>query len=357
MTLPGDIPSSTRRKLRVAIADDSAVVRGMISQWLEHSHGVEVCGFATDGEQALKLVAREAPDLLILDDDMPILNGRKALPRLMAIKPDLRVIMALSDQTSSVEARNLPGVEEVISKPPADHLGGAEAFRQELLHKINGSSAAFGAQKRDAPPAPSTNGGAPRAVTDGVLVVAASTGGPQAVHTLLAALGPDWRTPVLIVQHMPASFTKVLAAQLSKAGGPRVREATHGAPLAPGMAYVAPGDQHMRLGASAGGALLLLDQEPEENWCRPSADPLIRSAINVFGKSVVAVILTGMGKDGLGGCRDLIRAGGLVLAQDEASSVVWGMPGAVVSEGLADSVAPIPFLARRAAELLEGRRA
>ena len=127
--------------------------------------------------------------------------------------------------------------------------------------------------------------------------------------------------------------------------------------LQPGMAYVAPGDQHMRLGVSAGGPLLLLDREAEENWCRPSADPLIRSAVQVFGRDVVAIILTGMGKDGLGGCRDLSRAGGRVLAQDEASSVVWGMPGAVAGEGLADLIAPVPDLARRAAELLEGRRA
>lgn len=354
MTVSGDMASKARPRLQVAIADDSAVVRGMISQWLETSDSVDVCGFATDGEQALKLLAREAPDLIILDDDMPLLSGRSALPRLMAIKPDLRVIMALSDPSSAAVVRALPGVEDVICKPQADHLGGAEGFRLELLAKISRSGLPIAS-----PPEGRQTGGAaaPRTTTDGVLVVAASTGGPQAVHALLAALGPDWRTPVLIVQHMPASFTKVLAAQLSKAGGPRVREATHGASLQPGMAYVAPGDQHMRLGASASGALLLLDQEPEENWCRPSADPLIRSAINVFGKSVVAIILTGMGKDGLSGCRDLIRAGGRVLAQDEASSVVWGMPGAVVAERLAESVAPIPFLARRAAELLEGWRA
>lgn len=177
-----------------------------------------------------------------------------------------------------------------------------------------------------------------------VLVVAASTGGPQALAAFLGALGRSWRIPVLIVQHMPAHLTGVLAGQLSRAGGPPVTEVTQPCRLRPGQAYLAPGDRHIRLARAGAELWVTPDSGPEENWCRPSADPLLRSVAEL-GPDAAAVILSGMGHDGLEGCRCLHAAGGRILVQDEATSVVWGMPGAVAAAGLADAVAPVARLA------------
>lgn len=342
-----------QRRVKVMIVDDSAVVRGLVSRWLE-DEGIEIAAIAVDGAHALKKLAETDIDVCILDIEMPNMSGLEALPKLLAIRPELRVIMAstLSERGAEVTLRALDlGAADYIPKPSASKLGGADTYRRDLLQKV----LQLGARvvrpvptKPTVPPAPMRSVNSVQA-----MVVASSTGGPPALRQFVATLGANWTAPILIAQHMPAGFTQSLAQMLDRSSPLSAREAVAGEPLQPRTVYVAPGGFHMSVrSAGANVPSIHLDQGPEINWCRPSADPLFMSAARLWGPKAIGVVLTGMGHDGRDGAVALAGAGGVIVAQDEATSVVWGMPGAVTEAGVADAVLPLndigPFVARLA---------
>jgi len=356
MSAPAPRAGADAQPIKVMIVDDSAVVRGMVSRWMEETDDIRSAAFAVDGAHALKKLVEGPIDVCVLDIEMPVMSGLEALPKLLALRPGLRVIMAstLSERGAEVTLRALQlGAADYIPKPSASGLGGAEAYRRELFEKIRQLArrpppAAVAAPTRPAlvrPPTSNTRAARPEA-----LVIAASTGGPPALRQLLAGLGGAWRGPILIAQHMPAEFTRTLARMLDQVTPFEAKEAVAGEPVKPGVIYVAPGNFHLTVRRTATGQVITaLDQEEPINWCRPSADPLFRSAAEVWGGAALGVVLTGMGHDGRDGARVLAGKGGRIIAQDEATSVVWGMPGAVVQAGLAEQVLPLaeiaPFLA------------
>jgi two-component system, chemotaxis family, protein-glutamate methylesterase/glutaminase len=337
--------------INVMLVDDSAVIRGLIGRMIDAEPDMRVAASAPTGKTALELLRHKTIDVVILDIEMPEMDGLTALPLILREKPETRVIMASSLTTRgarvTMQALAL-GAADYIGKPSAlSAVRGMEAISRELIAKVR----ALGAIRSDASPEPQIrtvvlpppkleDGAAP-----GVLVIASSTGGPNALAKVLAQLPRDFPLPTLIAQHMPAMFTASLAERLEREGGRPCREAKHGEPIEHGCTYIAPGDFHMRIRRHQKRSLLFLDQDPPVNFCRPSADALLISAAEVFGAAVVALVLTGMGEDGLRGCEAVVQAGGRVIAQNRETSVVWGMPGAVTSAGLASSVLPLDRIA------------
>jgi two-component system chemotaxis response regulator CheB len=370
-------------KLRVLVVDDSAVVRRIVTGALREDPGFEVCGEAANGLEAVDMVARLDPDAVTLDIEMPELDGLGALRRIRALKPRLPVVMfsTLTERGAVATLDALAfGADDYVTKP--SNCGSFDralaALREDLLPRLKAlcrrrtaaaspaappvapspaPSAVFAPSPSAAPPkssaptAPPTLRRGPTRPAE-LLVVASSTGGPTALTAFLTALPRDVATPIVIVQHMPPLFTRLLADRLAGALGRDVREAVHDGVVPPGAVRVAPGDRHVRLVRDAGGVRTRLDDGPPENSCRPAADPLFRSAAETFGSVALGVVLTGMGKDGCEGARRIVDAGGAVFAQDEASSVVWGMPGAVAREGLASLLLPPEALAVEAARHL-----
>ncbi len=354
-------------RVRVMLCDDSAVIRSALGRILGEDPAVEVVARAVNGRDALDQVSRrpDLADVLLLDIEMPVMDGLSALPLLLKASPRLRVIMAstLSTRgaTVTLEALRL-GAADYVPKPEAAALAGDGAFRRELLGKVR----ALG--RRGAP----VQGTVPVALRPGfaaapmLLAIGSSTGGPQALATLLPALkqaaGPGGLgVPVVITQHMPPAFTALLAGQLARQSGLPCSEAADGVRLEAGHLYLAPGGRHLVVRRVAGvgreaGLEARLEDGPPENYCRPSVDPMLRSATEACSGRALLVMLTGMGQDGLEGTRALVGAGGVALAQDEATSVVWGMPGAVARAGLCHAVLPLEALAERTARLLRGGR-
>lgn len=344
------------------VADDSAVVRGLLTRWFKECPEFDLVAVAGDGAQAVKRASEIDADLCVLDVEMPLMSGLEALPKILALRPQMKVVMCstLTHQGASVTLKALDlGAADYVAKPEATRIGGAVAFRDELFAKLRKLGEA---KARRASPAPATaNRPAVTLVKANyakpqITVIGSSTGGPPALRTLLTEMGPAWPTPIAIVQHMPATFTKILAEHLSRGCKLPVSEAVHGQSLDAGHAYIAPGDWHMSLRRGA-RPVAELDQAPAENWCRPAVDKLFRSAAAAYGGGVLAIILTGMGHDGREGARALAAKGAPILAQDEASSVVWGMPGAVVTAGLASQVASIGSLGQVAWKLASGATA
>lgn len=344
--------------IRVLVVDDSAVVRGLISRQLEADPGITVVATAAHGELALAQLARTDIDLIVLDIEMPVMDGLTTLKEIRVRYPDIRVIMASTltrrNAEISFKALNL-GASDYVAKPESG-LAGAEEFKRELVSKIM----VFGRRRTStptpqappsAPVAPTATPG-PRPVRGKTTIVAigASTGGPPALLTLFESLRGAIHQPILLTQHMPATFTALLAEQLSRAGDRPCAEARDGEPILGGRCYVAPGGWHMVVDRQGALPVLRLNQEPPESFCRPAVDPMLRTAAHVFGTGLLATVLTGMGSDGAKGCEAVARAGGRFIVQDEASSVVWGMPGAAAATGLAESILPLndigPWLRR-----------
>jgi two-component system chemotaxis response regulator CheB len=323
----------------------------------------------------VKAAARHQPDIVILDLDMPVMDGLTALPEILRVSPGSVVLVASSltarSARLSMQCLSL-GAVDLQPKPDSNRdLTMSLSFRQDLMRKLEGligsqprlpraartltviSPATPVAPSDPVPPPPVL----PRAeVQPRALLIGASTGGPRAVAQLLEEAGKAAaRVPVLIAQHMPPVFTASFAEQLQARTGRPAREAQHGEHPVPGGIYVAPGGRHMRLDKSGGQVRIHLDDSAPIKFCRPSVDALFTDAAVVYGASALAVILTGMGNDGLDGVRLLRRAGAVVLAQDKASSVVWGMPGAVAKEGLASEVIGIDQMGEAVAGLLGGR--
>lgn len=326
------------------MVDDSTVLRRLISTVLSGDPEIEVVGTACDGEEAIVMVDRLRPDVVTLDVEMPRLDGLGALERIHRAHPRLPVIMfsTLTERGAAATLQALSrGASDYVAKPTgAGSVTESMAkVREELVPRIKALAGARrvvggGApvrHRRTSPDLPSPT----------ALVIGCSTGGPDALCQVLTALPATFPLPILIAQHMPPVFSAQLAQRLDRLTDLEVREARAGDVVAPGRVLVAPGDFHLRLGRSEARVVATLDQGEKENFCRPAADALFRSAAAIYGAGCVALVLTGMGHDGRIGCEAVSKAGGVVIAQDQDSSVVWGMPGAVVGAGLADDILPL----------------
>jgi two-component system chemotaxis response regulator CheB len=340
----------TMAKIRVLLVDDAAAVRRLVSAALNRDPDLEVVGTAADGQIALARLAELQPDVVLLDLEMPVLGGLETLVALRKIHPRLPVIMFSRFTQRGVEATVHAltlGADDYVPKP-GEGLDVNSCIEELLVPKIK----LLGRRDRRPPKAPAqastVTAAAPPAAAGRVEVVAvgASTGGPNALAEVVAAFPPDWAAPLVIVQHMPPEFTARLAERLAEKARLRIREAADGEEVSAAQGWVAPGGHHLLLRRVGGVVRLALDQGPPVNSCRPAVDVLFRSAAAVYGSGVLAVVLTGMGQDGLRGCECVRAAGGRVLVQDEASSVVWSMPGAVAQAGLADRALPPGQLGR-----------
>ena len=357
------------------IVDDSAVVRGLVSRWIEEEAGLEVVGRHANGRLAVDDVARSAPDIVLLDVDMPVMDGLEALPLLLQARPDVRVLMVstLTKRNAEISFRALSlGALDYLPKPDSNReISTSLDFRHEVIRKVKALGRArlplTGHKDARLVPDDVAHAELPKGllafrrrpfslVPPRVIAFGSSTGGPQALTSVLGALSPALsRTPVLVAQHMPPMFTTILAERLARATGRETKEGINGESLKPGTIYVAPGNFHMTV-VRPGAPVLYVGSEPPVHYCRPAVDPLFRSVAATFGPAALAVVLTGMGYDGAAGARAIAEAGGSVIAQDEASSVVWGMPGAAASVGACAALLPPDAIAEAAARLLKGER-
>ena len=355
---------STGRRVRILIVDDSAVMRSLLRTVVSVDSALEVAGTAADGASALHSIATLKPDLMLLDVEMPVMDGLLTLKKMRALGHRIPVIMCSSvtqrGARTTVEAL-ANGASDYVAKPTgqASREAAIRALSQELLPKIHALTKTARRQAQTPPgssglsslshvaPSPPYSGQTIASVP-ALLAIGVSTGGPAALDEVLPMLPSYFPLPVLVVQHMPELFTKQLANRLTGRCPLRVCEAAEGDPVVPGTISIARGNWHMEVVAAArsgGPPTLHLTQAPPENHCRPAVDVLFRTAAAAYGAGVLAVVLTGMGSDGLAGCRILRGVGGTVLAQDEATSAVWGMPGAVTMAGLAQRVLPLSAIA------------
>lgn len=350
--IPGKVTGLTQStKRRVLLVDDAVVVRKVLSSAIGADPDLEVAATAVNGRIALGKFAATKPDIVLLDIEMPEMDGLEVVRELRKIDAHIPIIMfsTLTERGAAVtlEALGL-GATDYVTKP--SNINGAatlEAITGELIPKIRALCRLRATPGSPIPeakhlhPAISIPPHPPLLPPAQVVVIGVSTGGPDTLARVLPSLPADFPVPLLIAQHMPPIFTSMLAARLTSKCALPVRECVSGEPLRPGCALIAPGDFHMVLHAEDGITRVRTHQGPRENFCRPSVDVLFRSVANVYGARTLAVILTGMGQDGLRGCELLRSQGARVYVQDEASSVVWGMPGFVARSGLADKILPL----------------
>jgi two-component system, chemotaxis family, protein-glutamate methylesterase/glutaminase len=346
--------------IRVLIVDDSVVVRKVVSTALSVDPGIAIAGTAADGRIALAKIPLLTPDLVTLDIEMPGLNGIETLKEIRNLYPKLPVIM-FSNMTERGAAITLDalslGASDYATKPSksGDPEVAAERIRSELIPKIKAICAlrpsALESSRlpvREPLPLPQFTKPVSQPVAPSridILAIGASTGGPNALAKVLPAFPKNFPVPIVIVQHMPPLFTRLLSERLNEKSKITIREGEPGRFLEPGEAWIAPGAYHMTVERFGASFRLAVNQEPPENSCRPAVDVLFRSAARVYGSNVLAVVLTGMGSDGVRGAQHIRERGGQVLVQDEASSVVWGMPGMVAEAGQADEIIPLDIMA------------
>jgi two-component system chemotaxis response regulator CheB len=370
------------------VVDDAIVVRSLLARWVDGEPGLKLVAALRNGREAVEQLDGADPDVVILDVDMPGLDGISTLPLLLQKRRDLVVIMAstLTRHNAEITLKALSlGAADYIPKPETE--GGvmtSASFQRELIEKVR----ALGARRRQRAQArvqarrpfagPTTRrlagavqkvGGwrAPEPVdtsyplrpfssaTPRVLLIGASTGGPQALTKLVGRLDAVTAdSPVLITQHMPPTFTTILAENLARACARPVREAIDGEPVLAGTILVAPGGKHMRVARRNGTAVIVLDDGPPINFCKPAVDPLFTSAAEVWGSWNLALILTGMGSDGTEGATAIAAGGGSVIAQDETSSVIWGMPRSAIEAGACSAVLPLEQIAPKVVRLFLG---
>lgn len=364
---------ATNGPYKVMIVDDSAVIRGFFRRLIDTDSAIEVVAAVGNGQSAVDTLGRTLVDVIILDIEMPVMDGLTALPKLLEVDSTVKIIMAstltVANADVSLKALRM-GATDYVAKPTSTaELHSADAFQREMIEKIK---ALGGARRGPSGPVPQaepeeTSQAAPaiakaalvRAPAKSsvitlrkspsslasVLAIGSSTGGPQALLEVLGGLQEDFNLPVLITQHMPATFTGILAEHISKATGRDAKEGQDGETVTPGRIYIAPGDFHMSLEADGNESVIRLNQDPPVNFCRPAVDVMLRSMAAIYGNQLLTVILTGMGQDGLVGSGAVVEAGGTVIAQDEETSVVWGMPGAVTNAGVCSAVLPLKKLA------------
>jgi two-component system chemotaxis response regulator CheB len=366
------------------VVDDSVVIRGLIARWIGSEADMVVAASLRTGLDAVNQIERVNPDVAVLDIEMPELDGISALPLLLAKKRNLIIIMAstLTRRNAEISFKALSlGASDYIPKPESTREpAAAETFRHDLIQKIRhlGAKVRRAAPASPSPPLASAQDRpreplprsplapvaqpqllrrafsmqAPR-----VLLIGSSTGGPQALMAVVTELGPVIdRFPVLITQHMPPTFTTILAEHLARSSHRPAHEAVDGEIVKAGQIYLAQGGRHMRVARHGADVVIALDDGPPVNFCKPAVDPLFTSAIDVWQGGVLAVVLTGMGSDGTRGGKEIVAAGGSVIAQDEASSVVWGMPGAAANAGICAAVLPLNQIAPKLVRLFSGDR-
>jgi len=368
------------------IVDDAVVVRGLVSRWIDEEPGLKTVASLRNGREAVDQFTRHDPDVVLLDIDMPDLDGLETLPLLLEKKRDLVVIMSstLTRRNAEVSLKALAlGAADYIPKPATNReVTTSATFRRELIEKVRQlgmrrkrDTAAARARAPGRTPPRAKIGLVDTRIIAGVghssdftlrpfaltpprfLMIGASTGGPQALTALVAQLGPVIeRTPVLITQHMPPTFTTILAEHLSRAANFPAREAQNGETIGPGRIYLAPGGRHMTVAKKDRFTLIALDDGPLVNFCRPALDPMFASGAKVWGAGLLALVLTGMGTDGTNGAQDVIAAGGSVIAQDEPSSVVWGMPGSAANAGVCSAVLPLEEIGPKVVRLFRGNK-
>lgn len=360
------------------VVDDSAVVRSLFDRALREDAAIDVVAAAANGEIATTMLKKSPVDVIILDVEMPVMDGMTALPQLLAIAPNVRIIMSsnLTTHNAEISLRAMQmGAADYIAKPSTRDTGEVDEFYRILISKIKALAPYEASSARPIKPVPSAQPVAPAkaaplynaiaAPTHALkradqmrnmqaIAIASSTGGPQALlHIFHEFKGKELRVPMFITQHMPPNFTAILADHISKASGLDCHEAVEDEEVRGGVIYLAPGDYHMAVVRSGTGPCRMqLNQNPPENFCRPSADPMFRSLAKIYNDKLLAVVLTGLGADGARGAREVVEAGGVVVSQDEATSVVYGMPKAVADAKLTSAVFTLndvaPFLIRAA---------
>lgn len=359
------------------LVDDSVVIRGLLSRWLSEEDGIEVIASHRNGEFAVKDIVNADPDIVVLDIEMPIMDGMTALPLLLKLKPSVSVIMAstLTGRNAKISMEALAlGAKDYIPKPSGNHgVTTSVEFRRDLIAKVRAlgdsglrraktfacpATAQPASPVRAAPVAPGAGFSLRpiQRVRPQILAIGCSTGGPTALREFMTPelVSAMRHVPIVLTQHMPATFTAILAEQLGVQTGLQAGEGVDGETLKPGHLYVAPGAKHMLLAGTGAGTHIVLDDGPMVNFCKPAVDPLFGAVSKSFGNKVLAVILTGMGDDGARGAEIIADNGGNVLAQDEETSVVWGMPGATARRNICAAVLPLKELSKRTASILGG---
>lgn len=359
--------------IRVLLVDDSAVIRGLMAKALSVDSAIEIVGTAANGSMAINVAGSMHPDVVILDIEMPFMDGLDALPQILKASPSSKVIMASaltkSNASLSIKALQL-GATDYLTKPSSKNGSEVDTFYRELIEKVK----ALGGKAAAPPPASQFSSIASATVVKEppviqlvsnsnmplpnikAIAIASSTGGPQALMSLFESLkGRLQNIPIFITQHMPPTFTTILAEHLTKATRNCI-EVKGGEVVTPGNMYLAPGDFHMLAEKNAGGEVVIsINKEPQENFCRPAADPMLRSLSKVYGRNLVVVVLTGMGQDGMLGSKVVVENGGSVIAQDESSCTVYGMPKAVVENKLCRAVLPLTEIGRYLTQQIEGK--
>ncbi len=354
--------------LNILIVDDSAIIRRVLQNTLSRHNDINVVAACENGQLALEAVKNHASiDMVLMDIEMPVMDGMTALPLILEVRPKLKVMiistLSKPNATVTMEALRL-GAVDYLPKPTAQETHDLSNFERDLLNKIRANfindrvllqdplaASRAALSSASSTPKPSVTPEAVRPVITGsiypsfpvhALAIGSSTGGPQALQTLFSAIAgqlKEW--PIFITQHMPATFTGILAEQLSQTLGRKCIEAVHDGLVQPGGVYVAPGDYHMEVALQGGNLVTKINQNPQVNYCRPSVDAMMPSLIKFYGKNLLGVMLTGMGQDGMQGFKAMVQTGGTAIAQDKETSVVWGMPKAVAEAGICRQILPL----------------
>ena len=359
---------STESKTTVVIIDDSSVIRSALAKIIDTDPNIEIIGSGANGSIAISMARTKQPDIMLLDVEMPVMDGLTAIPGILESSPSTKIIMCSSltakGADTSIRAMSLGAVDCLVKPSSAQETGPDSEFHKnllELVKTLGGLSSTdstkptkrfFQSQGQNTTPSPVENLEAlekdytlkdEKLVYKGkphIVAIGSSTGGPQALFTVLKSVGKI-DLPIVITQHMPATFTKILADHIKQQANIPAHEGEDGMLVEPGHVYVAPGDRHMLFEQDSAQLKIKLDDGPQENFCKPAVDPMLRSLIEIFDQKILCTILTGMGHDGLLGARTLSEKGGRVIAQDKKTSVVWGMPGAVAMDGICSAILPL----------------
>lgn len=335
-------------KIKVLIVDDSAVIRKVLGDLMREDPEIEVVGTASNGKIALAQLEQLKPDVVTLDVEMPEMNGLETVKAMRGSGATLPIIMCssltASGASTTLDALAL-GASDYVTKPSSHGVNTREVVGEDLLRKIKGLAKSDSAGTRAEPSAAPLRAAVLPGSAVEAIAIGVSTGGPNALMEIFPKIPAGLPAPIFIVQHMPPLFTKLLAERLGEVAKFPVFEAQDGQDVLPGCAYLAPGGFHMEVKRVIGRTSIVLNENPPENSCRPAVDVLFRSIAHVYGAKALAVMLTGMGQDGLLGCQAIKSRGGTIVAQDKGTSAVWGMPGAVVDAGLATAVLPLAQVA------------
>lgn len=366
---------SKENPLRIMLVDDSSVIRGIFSRAISADPNFKIVASVADGQMALNNINLHDVEIVVLDIEMPVMDGITALPKLIQAKPDAQIIMAstLTRRNAEISIRALElGAKDYIPKPESTRGMIENDFQKDLNAKIKALGEYrrrhFGQKEKPIPtPDKETLTTKPAFLFNSndknrsqnlqlrkssvlppdIIAIGSSTGGPQALTQLLKNFPKEISLPILITQHMPPTFTAILAEHLTKDSGIACKEAQDGDLIEPRKAYVAPGGKHMIVVTNQNQKRIKITDTEAENFCKPSVDPMLRSMAEIYGPKILTIILTGMGSDGLKGSQIVVEKGGTIIAQDEASSVVWGMPGAVSMAGLCSAILPLNEIASK----------